>query len=310
MNGKDANTVRDPSDYNESLIRRGEINLWLNSDVMDKWYTANSELNHKFKQVYSDDCIRCGLRLRALYNLPLRAIQGLLQSLFSLAGIDLKVPHYSTFCRRQESMEPILERTAGESETGALIAIDSTGIKVFGEGEWKTRMYGYNYRRAWRKLHDVTSHEVKAVVVSTNDFKDGELLDDLLDQLPPNIEKFFADGAYESFQNFQSIQQVGAIPVVPPRKDAKIRQHGNSSKPALARDRTLRDIRRLGKSGWKKATCYHLRNIAETAMFRFKEIFGDKLQARTFKRQVVELIEKCSMLNIMTALGMPRCYEH
>jgi len=199
---------------------------------------------------------------------------------------------------------------SSENEPGetTYIAIDATGIKVFGEGEWKTRVHGYTYRRTWRKLHlavDVETNEIKAAAVSTNDFKDGELLNDLLEQLDSDIEKIFADGAYESFDNFESVKNHGAEPVIPPRKDAKLRQHGNSKQDRLARDEVVRSIKKQGRKNWKKNSGYHLRNISETAMFRFKKIFGDQLLSRTFDRQVFELIDKCRMLNIMTKLGMP-----
>lgn len=294
--------------YNESLVSRGDIRLWVDDAVLKSWYAKPESDNQSlFQKTYSDDCIRCGLRLRALYQLPLRALQGFLSSLFSFSGIGLDIPHFSTFSRRQKTLinELSSDHRFGEA---TYIAIDATGIKVFGEGEWKTRGHGYTYRRTWRKLHlavDVETHEIRAAAVSTNDFKDGELLDDLLVQLGSGVERIFADGAYESFENFESIKNHGAAAIVPPRKDAKIRQHGNSKKDPLARDEVVRAIQAQGRKSWKKSTRYHLRNISETAMFRFKNIFGDQLLSRTFDRQVFELIDKCNMLNIMTRLGMP-----
>ena len=298
--------LRNSRDYNESLVNRGDIRLWVDDEVIESWYAEPEDSGTLFQKIYSDDCIRCGLRLRALYRLPLRALQGFLASLFALAGIFLKIPHFSTFSRRQEKLGPDLSQDPSSEAT--YIAIDSTGIKVFGEGEWKTRVHGYSYRRTWRKLHlavDVETHEIKAVAVSTNDFKDGELLDALLDQLGESTEKVFADGAYESFENYESIRKQGAEPVIPPRKDAKIRQHGNLSEDPLVRDEVVRSIKKKGRKRWKQESEYHLRNISETAMFRFKNTFGDKLLSRTFNRQVVELIDKCNMLNTMAELGMP-----
>ena len=298
--------LRNVKYYNESLVKRGDIRLWVDDEVLENWYAEPEENDTLFQRVYSDDCIKCGLRLRALYQLPLRALQGFLISLFAFAGILLDVPHFSTFSRRQEKLPVELERNS--SSESAYIAIDSTGIKVFGEGEWKTRVHGYSHRRTWRKLHlavDPESHEIRAVCVSTNDFKDGELLDSLLDQIEESPKKVFADGAYESFDNYKSVVDHGAEPVIPPRKDAKIKQHGNSKKDPLPRDEVVRAVKKLGRKRWKEESLYHLRSISETAMFRFKNTFGDKLLSRTFKRQAIELIDKCNMLNIMTELGMP-----
>ena len=33
------------------------------------------------------------------------------------------------------------------------LVVDSVGLKVYGEGEWKTRQHGWTQRRTWRKLH-------------------------------------------------------------------------------------------------------------------------------------------------------------
>ena len=308
MSQKKEYVVYNWSDYTESLTKRGDIHLWIDQQVIDNWYVKPEKNSSVFGRVYSDDCIRCGLRLRALYRLPLRAIQGFLCSLFAFAAISLDVAHYSTFSRRQEKLPLILDEIEDAPTQSTYIAIDATGIKVHGEGEWKTRTHGVSYRRTWRKLHlavDVVTHEITAVAVSTNDFKDGQLLDDLLHELNEGIIKVFADGAYEGFDHYESVVNIGAEAVIPPSVDAKIRQHGNSKDDPLARDEVLREIKRKGRKKWKQDNEYHLRNISETAMYRFKAIFGDKLLSRTFNRQVVELIDKCSMLNIMTSLGMP-----
>ncbi|HIG54820.1 MAG TPA: hypothetical protein EYQ18_12750 [Candidatus Handelsmanbacteria bacterium] len=64
------------------------------------------------------------------------------------------------------------------------------------------------------------------------------------------------------------------------RKDAKIQQHGNRKRPPLARDEILRAIRKKGRKGWKQQSGYHRRSLAETLMFRYKQIIGDKRRAR------------------------------
>lgn len=152
---------------------------------------------------------------------------------------------------------------------------------------------------------DVKTHQIQALVLSTNDFKDGELLDDLLDQIEDSIAKVLADGANESFENYESIETIEAEPIIPPRKDAKIRQHGNSKNKPLARDQVVRSINKTTLNKWKENSGYHIRSLVETAMYRFKCIFGSKLSARSFESQLSEVIEKCSMLNILTSLGMP-----
>ena len=94
-----------------------------------------------------------------------------------------------------------------------------------------------------------------------------------------------------------------------PRRDAKIWQHGNRKKAPLPRDENLRAIRRQGRKKWKQDTGYHRRSLAETAVYRFKTIFGNTLNSRTLSRQVTEVRVKAAALNRMTRLGLPDSYR-
>jgi hypothetical protein len=96
---------------------------------------------------------------------------------------------------------------------------------------------------------------------------------------------------------------------VPPRRDAKIWRHSNSKKAPLPRDENLRRIRKVGRQHWKVASGYHRRSLAETAVFRFKIIFGNTLSTRTIERQVTEVRVKAAALNRMTQLGLPDSYS-
>jgi len=96
---------------------------------------------------------------------------------------------------------------------------------------------------------------------------------------------------------------------VPPRRDAKIWQHGNCKKTPLPRDQNLRRIRQIGRKKWKVESGYHRRSLAETAVFRFKTIFGNTLSTRTLPRQITEAQIKAVALNRMAQLGMPKSYR-
>ena len=295
------------SEYNLNLIARGSLSLWLNERVIANWYEKTTSEKSGFQKVYSDECIQCGLRLKAIYGLSLRAVQGFIASIVSMLKLKIKVPNYTTFCRRQRQLKAVLEQPY-QSDEPIVIAVDSTGLKVFGEGEWKSRNYGQDYRRTWRKLHvaiDIDAQQIQAVVLSTNDFKDGELLEDILDQVEHTITKVLADGAYESFDNYESVEAINAEPIIPPRKDAKIRQSGRSKDKPSARDQVVRSIKKTSRKQWKINVGYHKRSLVETAMYRFKIIFGSKLSSRNFNSQLSEVIEKCNILNIFTSLGMP-----
>ena len=124
-----------------------------------------------------------------------------------------------------------------------LDTVDSTGIKVFGEGEWKVRQHGYTKRRTWRKLHlgiDEATQEIVASVVTTNDIHDGQVFKDLLDQVKEPIHQVSADGAYDNFECYEQALERNAIPVIPPREDAVIRK-GEELKIA-ARNKTVTGV--------------------------------------------------------------------
>jgi transposase len=183
---------------------------------------------------------------------------------------------------------------------------------VYGEGEWKTRQHGVSKRRTWRKLHlgvDEATGEIVAMVVTTNNVADGEVLEDLLDQIEHEIEQVSTDGAYDHRHCYDEIDARGAKAVIPSRKDAKVWQHGNRKDKPHQRDENLRSIRKHGRKRWKRDSGYHRRSIAETTMFRLKTIFGGNLSARKFDNQAVELFIKCAALNRMIQIAKPDSYK-
>jgi hypothetical protein len=311
MSRKKRYRVRNWNEYNRSLVNRGRITFWFDEKSIANWY-ENKQSRPKKRgrpRTYSDVAIQCVLLIKVVFSLPLRSLKGFVESLADLSKLPITVPDYSTISRRQKGIEVILERY---KKGGSLhIVVDSTGLKVFGEGEWKVRQHGYSKRRTWRKLHlgvDEASGEIVAAVLSTHDIGDSEALPDLLEQVQDSIHQVSADGAYDTFGCHDAITERGADPVIPPRKNARIAQHGNSNDPPLSRDEILRFIRDHGRKAWKKDSQYHRRSLAETAMYRFKQLLGRELSARTFESQCTEAFIKCNAMNRMTSLGMPESY--
>jgi Transposase DDE domain len=146
---------------------------------------------------YSGLAIECLLTLRTVYHLPLRATEGFARSIFELMGLELPVPDYSTLSRRARALRITLPKKAA----GPLhLVLDSTGLKVYGEGEWKVRKHGYSKRRTWLKLHlaiDPETHEIQAALVSEPGVTDAEAVPDLLRQVANPLEAAEADGAYD-----------------------------------------------------------------------------------------------------------------
>jgi IS5 family transposase len=123
----------------------------------------------------------------------------LTRSVVRLLGVELSVPDYTTLCRRRRASQ--IESPRRSKREPLRLVVDSTGIKVYGEGEWKVRQHGCSRRRTRRKLHpgvDEAAGEFVAAVATTNDFKDSQLLPDLLAQVEDEIGQVSADGAYDS----------------------------------------------------------------------------------------------------------------
>lgn len=283
--------------------------VWIDEQAIEMWVNHKLTGKRGTPKVYTDTAIECMLTLKAVYNLALRSTEGLMQSVVKLLRVELPVPDYTTLCRRSKVLDVKLPRQSkGEP---IHVVVDSTGFKVYGEGEWKVRQHGYTKRRTWRKLHlavDESSGQIEAVVVTTNSISDGDVLGDLLDQVGGEIKQVSADGLYDMSKCYKVVDKRDAVAAIPPRRGARIWQHRNSSKEPLARDENLRCIRKVGRKRWKQEVGYHRRSLAETAFYRIKTIFGDRLSARGFDAQACEMFIRCAALNRMTQLGMPDSY--
>jgi hypothetical protein len=303
--------VRNWPEYNTALVHRGRLTLWVEASTLAQWRNQARTGQPGRPPVYSDVAIACALTLASVYRLPLRAAQGLLASVLSLVAPDLPIPHYSTLCRRRRTGPKIGLSKSAQSAESVHLVLDSTGLKVFGEGEWKVRQHGTSKRRTWRKLHlgvDESSFKIKAAEVTISKVADGERLPALLQQVPDQIAQVTADGSYDWRSCYAAIAARGARAVIPPRKGAVIWQHGNCKAGRLDRDENLRTIRKSGRQKWKQQSGYTRRSLAETCIFRLKTIFGERLSARSLMAQTHEALLRCAALNRMTDLGMPNSY--
>jgi hypothetical protein len=260
---------------------------------------------------YSDQAILMMLTVKEVFHLTNRGVEGFMRSIFQLRKINLPVPDHSTLSKRGKDLKVSLPKKNSQSLN---IVMDSTGLKIYGEGEWKVRMHGASKRRTWRKLH-IGAHpddgEIQAVLLTENGVSDDQAVEGLLEQIEQTILDFAADGAYDKRRVYDILNahspEVNIL--IPPRKNARIWQHGNSKTERLKRDQNLRAIRKLGRREWKEQSGYHVRSLAETIMFRLKTIFGNDLSTRLMETQTTQALIRCMALNQMTHLGMPQSYR-
>jgi len=237
--------------YNQSLKQRGSLTVWFDPEMM--WEAAPSGKRGR-QQAYSDVAIQACLTIKVLFGMPLRQATGFVASLLELSGLGWSVPDFSTLSRRQKTLDVAI---AYRGSKGALhLLVDSTGIKVEGEGEWHTRKHGGSKRRVWRKIHlgiDEETLEIRAVEVTTSNVGDAPMLPELLEQInsEQEIATVTADGAFDTRRCHDAIADRGAEAIIPPRRNAK------PWKPTTAGARARNEIlqastclgRRIGESG-------------------------------------------------------------
>ena len=311
---KDKYRIRNWKEYNRSLVNRGSITFWFEEYAAQKWYSVERTHKPGRPETYTDDAIRCGLMIKAVFRTALRFLQGFVDSIIQLLKLPLTCPHYSLFSRRAKDLKISMRKLLKPSEK-LNVVFDSTGVKVFGEGEWKVRKHGYSKRRTWRKIHVgmcADSGQVVVSAITSNGVSDDEVMPHLMEALEGTpLGDVFGDGAYDTTDCRQSIHDYGGRQVIPPDRNAKIQKR----KPLpclLARDEAIRRIQELGEDGraeWKKEQKYHQRSKVETLMFRYKAMLGDRLSSRKKSTQTTEVAIKLDVLNRMTELGMPKCYR-
>ena len=289
--------------YNAALKARGSLTLWFDPDM--QWLATPSGKRGR-QQIFSDASIQFCLSMKCLFGLPLRQSLGFVQSLLQLSGADWPVPDYSTVSRRQKSLT--VELAYRNNSQGLHLLVDSTGIKFLGEGEWKCKKHGPEYRRQWRKVHlgiDAQTLEIRAIEVTDNSVGDAPMLPHLLAQIPQEqeITSVSADGAYDTKACHEAIAQRAAQAIIPPRKNAKLWKEAGAV-GAKVRNEAVKACQRFGQRLWKKWSGYHRRSLVETKMHCFKRL-GERVMARTFERQVVELQVRVALLNRFTQMGRP-----
>ena len=307
-NKKKKHKVINWHDYNEALKQRGSLDVWIEKGLAEGWVETPEGGKRKLggQKKYSNLAITLTLQFGVIFHQRLRQTEGFVRSAFKAMSLFLPVPDFSTLSRRGSSVVVDLPRVPRDK---VVVIMDSSGLKVFGEGEWKVRQHGYSKHRTWRKVHlDVAPDgEIRAAELTGNGRADSQGAPKLMAQETAAIEAIVGDGGYDR----RTVYEAGlALRVkefrIPPQKNAKVWFHGNRHAPPYPRDQNLRQIRKTSRKRWKEAINYHVRSISENVFFRLKTIFGDRLQARRFAQQTTETLIKLSVLNKMRLLGMPR----
>jgi Transposase DDE domain len=188
--------IRNWSAYEKTLVQRGSLTFWRSDDFKTTWFYAGSK-QRGAQFAYSEQAIVILLTVKEVFHFTNRQVEGFVRSVFELLHLALAVPDHSTLSKRGKTLQVNLPKKA----RGPLnLVMDSTGMKIYGEGEWKVRTHGKSKRRTWRKLHlgvDAASGEIQAAALTENSIRDDAMAETLLQQIAQPIGKFAADGSYD-----------------------------------------------------------------------------------------------------------------
>ena len=267
---KNAARARNWRKYNEALVQRGSITFWFSEDAIKNWHVNDSSSTRGRPRKYSDVAITCGLTLKAIFNLTFRAVEGFIRSLIERLKISAETPDYTLLCKRQKNLVVTLPKSPLKMGEGIHILVDTTGLKVFGEGEWKVRQHGYVKHRLWRKLHlaiNAESQEIEAFKLTDLGCQDCEGFPLLINDIDKKVETVIGDGAFDRYAGYELAREKQFELITPPRSDAKPTRECTSQKHTSnlletlkKRDAVIDRIRAIGLKEWKKEVGYHRRS--------------------------------------------------
>jgi hypothetical protein len=247
-------------EYDAALVKRGSLTVWMTEEAIAAWQ-APATGKRGGQPIYSAIAVETSLALRLVFHQPLRQTEGLLRSIVDALEINIPIPDHTTLSRRGGGLT-ILPKRVDRAEPLHLL-VDSTGLKIYGEGEWLDQKHGIRSRRRWRKLHlgvDANTHEIVAVELTPDDVGDIAVVPDLLEQIDADVASITADGAYDSQVVYDAVAErhPKAAVVVPPRITAVA---GETT--VTQRDKHLTTIAEHGRMSWQQSSGYNRRSLVE-----------------------------------------------
>jgi hypothetical protein len=291
MQGDAGSEGRNWQEYNESLVKRGE--MYLTFDFIENWDRDLEELNRgKLGRNYAYPWafIELLMLIHVIFHLPYRQLEGFLRGLSKLVP-EIKPTDYTNIWRRGTKMKLDLSETILSSDEPVVIAVDSTGIKVTNRGEWMREKW--RIHRGWIKVHlavDVKTKQIVAIEVTDERVSDGSKFNSLIDQAEGNISGFrikesLGDGAFDRREIFDHLQEKGIQPIIKTRSNAIAKSRGSP-----ARVNAVREMKSLGYQNWKQKYSYGRRWAAETVFSAVKRISGEHVAATKKENMMQEVI--------------------
>lgn len=287
---------RNWSQYNRKLVNRGKICFWVGPQVFKNWRAKGKKKSgHPF--VYSDELVQAISFIRFKFRMSLRGVEGLFRSLVEMMGRRVGIPVYSQICRRMKTL--VMPGELFDKREVTDIVLDTTGLKVYGEGEWRASKYGG--KKGWKKLHlamDPRSGKLVLAEVSEETIHDTAYLEKALKSTNRRRGKVLIDGIADTQRCYRLCARYNKKLLTPPRRGAVFRSDFPDRNDAiqiigrLGYDRTARSI-------WGKLTGYNRRVVIESMISRWKRLFSGELSSRCQVRRKIEVTLKAIMINEM-----------
>jgi hypothetical protein len=300
MKGDTASNGRNWQEYNEALVKRGE--MYLTFDFLENWDKDLEDLNRSKlgrKYAYPWSFIELLMLIHMIFHLPYRQLEGFVRKLSELIS-KIKPTDYSNIWRRGTRLKLSLPDTILASDEPVVIAVDSTGIKVTNRGEWMREKW--KVHRGWIKVHlavNVKTKEIVAIEVTDERVSDGSRFNSLIDQAEKNlsgrrIKEALGDGAFDRREIFDHLQEKGIQPVIKTRSDANTRARGSP-----ARANAISEMSDLGYQRWKQKYHYGRRWASESVFSAVKRVAGEYVTATKTENMIQEVMLKFTFYNML-----------
>jgi hypothetical protein len=305
---KTAYHVKNWRKYEQSRRARGDITLWITPEAISAW-CAPMTGKLGAQPIDADVAIETAIALRLLFHLPRRQTEGFPGSALRLMGLVLPCPDPTTLSRRHATVA--IRRQVERAPEGPIsVIVDSTGLKVCGQGEWHAQKHGEKKHRHWRKLHlgvDDQGHIMASCVTDGHEQDSGQV-PELLSHSEQEVESFVADGIDDQAPVYAAVEthSPGARVIIPPQDAAP---GATAATSPTQRDQHMATIERDRVFHWRRTSGYDDQAYAENALARFKQVFGGRLRAKRNARPGNERrysLASCSTR--MQELGRPQSY--
>ena len=246
-------------EYNQNLVNRGSLTFFIDKEALKPF--CQKKKSRGRPKSFADPLIQLLLILKIQYRLTYRSLEGFGKSILPLLKSGVLLPTYSLICKRASNMEALLPKLS--SRRPSVILIDSSGIKVHGEGEWKVKMHGKSKRRKWIKIHiavDAISQQIIDLEVTESSVADCTAGAKIIAKCPKSATSYLAEGAYDTKQCREAIAKKGARALIPPRKNGR-KLPGMEERNRAISERKGLGSDQVGLSLWGKLTGYSKRAL-------------------------------------------------